>query len=248
MMMVATATRTFMVMVMMVTATTATGFFFMMMVATATAATFIFVVMVATTAATAFIFVMMAATTTAAATAATTATLLQVKANRHKGFVHFGHIKADHAEHLSDVGHLQNSEAFRSFSNRNAARNQSGSSFLQRAHIARNVQDTFNTRTNHPEFTLVVNENVINVQGTAFFNGDSHRAFGSFKNFRPLSALSRGQYQVMSASQNRLSGLGIGREELRKSRHNEFNPSIDRAKCPKKLSTDCIRIFCTSLG
>ncbi len=220
MMFTATTTTAFFIVMMVVTTAAAAAFFFVMVmvVTAAAAATFFFVMVMMVTAATAaalfFTMVMMAA-----ATATTAAVRMAFNANRFESFFDFGHFKTDHAEHLGNVRKRKHGKAFRCFGHFDAAVDQRSCGFLHRAKIAGHMKNLFNSRTNNPETTLIVNEDVVDEKRTRFFNGNGYGTFVRIKRFMPGHAFGSGQHELPGTIKNGLSRRGFGRKELGKSRH-----------------------------
>lgn len=215
----AAAAAFFFVMVMVVTAATALFFVMMMVVAAAAAAAFFIVVMMVTAATAAAFFFAMVMMTAATATAATAAVRMAFNANRFERFFDFGHFKTDHAEHLGNVRKRKHGKAFRCFGHFDAAVDQRSCRFLHRAKIAGHMKNLFNSRTNNPETTLIVNKDVVDEKRTRFFNGNGYGTFVRIKRFMPGHAFGSGQHELLGTIKNGLSRRGFGRKELGKSRH-----------------------------
>ena len=246
----------FMVMFVAVTAAAAFTFFVVMLVVVPAAAfAFAVVVMVVAAAAGFFGFVV------AAAAAAVSRTELD-RIERRLGFFN---LKAHHLEHLGEVRKRQNSEALVDLGEAHAAVDEGARGFAEHVHVARDVEHLFNGRTDGPEGTLVVDEDVVHFDRTELIggNGHFHVAFGRVDDLRELGAFGRRKGQRMGLFENRLSGSGIGRQELRKRSHDCKSCVRDRppvhsqgsaAADPKKIKTylfygiaPCRRQgFCTS--
>ena len=202
----------FAVMVMAVTAATALAFAVVMTVAAATAFAFIVVMTVATAAATAFVMMV-------AVTAATTAALVTDQTDRIERSFFFRDFETDHAEHLRKIRQGKNGKAVFGIGDANTAIDQRSGGFAHDVEVARHVKDRFDGRTNHPECAGFVDEHVVHFERAALFNG--HRDVAEFgrDDVGPFGALGGGENKRMSAFEKNLSGSSLGRQELRKGRH-----------------------------
>ena len=199
--------------VMAVTAATALAFAVMVMtVAAATAFAFIVVMTVATAAATAFVMMV-------AMTAATTAALMTDQTDRIERSFFFRDFETDHAEHLRKIRQGKNGKAVFGIGDANTAIDQRSGGFAHDVEVARHVKDRFDGRTNHPECAGFVDEHVVHFERAALFNG--HRDVAEFgrDDVGPFGALGGGENKRMSAFEKNLSGSSLGRQELRKGRH-----------------------------
>ena len=208
----AAAAFAFAVMVMAVTAATALAFAVVMTVAAATAFAFIVVMTVATAAATAFVMMV-------AVTAATTAALVTDQTDRIERSFFFRDFETDHAEHLRKIRQGKNGKAVFGIGDANTAIDQRSGGFAHDVEVARHVKDRFDGRTNHPECAGFVDEHVVHFERAALFNG--HRDVAEFgrDDVGPFGALGGGENKRMSAFEKNLSGSSLGRQELRKGRH-----------------------------
>ena len=222
----AAAAFAFAVMVMAVTAATALAFAVVMTVAAATA--FAFTVVMAVTAAAAFAFIVVMTVATAAATAfvmmvavtaATTAALVTDQTDRIERSFFFRDFETDHAEHLRKIRQGKNGKAVFGIGDANTAIDQRSGGFAHDVEVARHVKDRFDGRTNHPECAGFVDEHVVHFERAALFNG--HRDVAEFgrDDVGPFGALGGGENKRMSAFEKNLSGSSLGRQELRKGRH-----------------------------
>ena len=214
-------------MVMALAATTA--FVFAVVMAMAAATAFAFAVMVmAVTAAAAFAFIVVMTVATAAATAfvmmvamtaATTAALVTDQTDRIERSFFFRDFETDHAEHLRKIRQGKNGKAVFGIGDANAAIDQRSGGFAHDVEVARHVKDRFDGRTNHPECAGFVDEHVVHFERAALFNG--HRDVAEFgrDDVGPFGALGGGENKRMSAFEKNLSGSSLGRQELRKGRH-----------------------------
>ena len=210
---VAAATAFAFAVVMAVTAATALAFAVMVMtVAAATAFAFIVVMTVATAAATAFVMMV-------AMTAATTAALMTDQTDRIERSFFFRDFETDHAEHLRKIRQGKNGKAVFGIGDANTAIDQRSGGFAHDVEVARHVKDRFDGRTNHPECAGFVDEHVVHFERAALFNG--HRDVAEFgrDDVGPFGALGGGENKRMSAFEKNLSGSSLGRQELRKGRH-----------------------------
>ena len=214
-------------MVMALAATTA--FVFAVVMAMAAATAFAFAVMVmAVTAAAAFAFIVVMTVATAAATAfvmmvavtaATTAALVTDQTDRIERSFFFRDFETDHAEHLRKIRQGKNGKAVFGIGDANTAIDQRSGGFAHDVEVARHVKDRFDGRTNHPECAGFVDEHVVHFERAALFNG--HRDVAEFgrDDVGPFGALGGGENKRMSAFEKNLSGSSLGRQELRKGRH-----------------------------
>ena len=217
----------FAVMVMAVAAATAFAFAVVMTVAAATAFAFAVMVM-AVTAAAAFAFIVVMTVAPAAATAfvmmvavtaATTAALVTDQTDRIERSFFFRDFETDHAEHLRKIRQGKNGKAVFGIGDANTAIDQRSGGFAHDVEVARHVKDRFDGRTNHPECAGFVDEHVVHFERAALFNG--HRDVAEFgrDDVGPFGALGGGENKRMSAFEKNLSGSSLGRQELRKGRH-----------------------------
>ena len=202
----------FAVMVMAVTAATALAFAVVMTVTAAAAFAFIVVMTMATAAATAFVMMV-------AVTAATTAALVTDQTDRIERSFFFRDFETDHAEHLRKIRQGKNGKAVFGIGDANTAIDQRSGGFAHDVEVARHVKDRFDGRTNHPECAGFVDEHVVHFERAALFNG--HRDVAEFgrDDVGPFGALGGGENKRMSAFEKNLSGSSLGRQELRKGRH-----------------------------
>ena len=223
---VAAATAFAFAVVMAVTAATALAFAVVMTVTAATAFAFAVVMTVTAAAAFAFIVVMTVATAAATAfvmmvavTAATTAALVTDQTDRIERSFFFRDFETDHAEHLRKIRQGKNSKAVFGIGDANTAIDQRSGGFAHDVEVARHVKDRFDGRTNHPECAGFVDEHVVHFERAALFNG--HRDVAEFgrDDVGPFGALGGGENKRMSAFEKNLSGSSLGRQELRKGRH-----------------------------
>ena len=202
------------IVVMTVTAAAAFAFAVMVMAVTAAAA-FAFIVVMTVTAAAAFAFAVMVM----AVTAATTAALVTDQTDRIERSFFFRDFETDHAEHLRKIRQGKNGKAVFGIGDANTAIDQRSGGFAHDVEVARHVKDRFDGRTNHPECAGFVDEHVVHFERAALFNG--HRDVAEFgrDDVGPFDALGGGENKRMSAFEKNLSGSSLGRQELRKGRH-----------------------------
>lgn len=223
--MVAAATAFLMIMVMpaaaaflviMVMPAAAALAFAMMMVMTAATAFAFLVVMVVTAAALIFIMVVVMSAASTAAPACRFAEL-----NRIKGFLGFRHFETHHLKHLGEVGERKDGEAFVNLSQTNAAVDERACCFAENVEVARDVEHLLNGRTNSPESTGFINEEIIDFKRTKISSSHAHRhiARRGMDGLRELRALSGGEGKRMSLVKESLRGSSLRGKKLGKRRH-----------------------------
>lgn len=218
-MVMVTAAPAFLVIVVM-PAAAALAFAMMMVVVTAAAAfAFLMVMMVAATAA-ALIFIMMVMMS-AAATAAAAPAFRFAELNRIKGFLGFRHFKTHHLKHLGEVGERKDREAFINLSKTNAAVDERARCLAEDIEVARDVEHLLNGRTNGPESTGFINEEIINLKGPQISGSHAHRhiARRGMDGLRKLRALRGGKGKRMSLVKESLRGSSLRGKKLGKRRH-----------------------------
>ena len=203
-------------------------FFMMVMITAATAFVLFMVVMIATTTATAGIVVIV---TAAAATAAATAGMgVTFDTDRIEFGFDFLHFKADHREHLGNVGESKHGETVFGLADIDTAVDERTGSFLHRTHVTSDMNHLFNGRTNDPESALVVKQHVTDIKLAIGFAGNFNLAFGGFDTVSPGLALFGRQNELMSTIENGLGRLRFGGEKLGKSGHDESFMRRDRPR------------------
>ena len=233
--MATTATRTmFMVVIVIVmSAATAATFVTVAVAFAGTAARTTFVVMAVTmavAAATAGAFTMFVvvtvAMTAATAAAAVTMTVAAAAAQLDHDFVEFGfdflNGKADHLEHLADVGGGKQGEALFRAAHAHAAADQRGGGLTHRVEVAGDQVDGLDARTDDPEAALFVDEHVVELERTMFLDLHFDAALGRFKGVAPFGAFAGGEDENAGAFEDRRRGTGVGRKQLGESRHDRF--------------------------
>lgn len=237
----AAAAFAFAVMVVMTAATAAAFLFFMVMVAAAAAflvimvmpaaAALAFAMMMVMTAATAFAFLVVMVVTAAAlifimvvvmSAASTAAPACRfAELNRIKGFLGFRHFETHHLKHLGEVGERKDGEAFVNLSQTNAAVDERACCFAENVEVARDVEHLLNGRTNSPESTGFINEEIIDFKRTKISSSHAHRhiARRGMDGLRELRALSGGEGKRMSLVKESLRGSSLRGKKLGKRRH-----------------------------
>ena len=240
-MMSAAAAFTFLVVMVMTAATAAAFLFFMVMVAAAAAflvimvmpaaAALAFAMMMVMTAATAFAFLVVMVVTAAAlifimvvvmSAASTAAPACRfAELNRIKGFLGFRHFETHHLKHLGEVGERKDGEAFVNLSQTNAAVDERACCFAENVEVARDVEHLLNGRTNSPESTGFINEEIIDFKRTKISSSHAHRhiARRGMDGLRELRALSGGEGKRMSLVKESLRGSSLRGKKLGKRRH-----------------------------
>ena len=229
--MATTATRTIFMIVIVMSAATAATFVTVAVAFAGTAArtTFVVMVVVSTTAATTFVMMFMVVTvamTAATAAAAVTMTVAAAAALLDHDFVEFGFDfldgKADHLEHLADVGGGKQGEALFRAAHAHAAADQRGGGLTHRVEVAGDRVDGLDARTDDPEAALFVDEHVVELERTMFLDLHFDAALGRFKGVAPFGAFAGGEDENAGAFEDRRRGTGVGRKQLGESRHDRF--------------------------
>lgn len=229
--MATTATRTMFMVVIVMSAATAATFVTVAVAFAGTAArtTFVVMVVVSTTAATTFVMMFVVVTvamTAATAAAAVTMTVAAAAALLDHDFVEFGFDfldgKADHLEHLADVGGGKQGEALFRAAHAHAAADQRGGGLTHRVEVAGDRVDGLDARTDDPEAALFVDEHVVELERTTFLDLHFDAALGRFKGVAPFGAFAGGEDENAGAFEDRRRGTGVGRKQLGESRHDRF--------------------------
>lgn len=210
------ATAAFLVIVVM-PAAAALAFAMMMVVAAAAAFAFLMVMVVA---AAALIFIMMVMMS-AAATAAAAPAFRFAELNRIKGFLGFRHLETHHLKHLGEVGERKDREAFINLGKPNAAVDERSRCLAEDVEVARDVEHLLNGRTNGPERTGFINEEIIDLKGAKISGSNAHRhiARRGMNGLRKLRALRGGERKRMSLVKESLCGSSLRGKKLGKRRH-----------------------------
>lgn len=210
------ATAAFLVIVVM-PAAAALAFAMMMVVAAAAAFAFLMVMVVA---AAALIFIMMVMMS-AAATAAAAPAFRFAELNRIKGFLGFRHLETHHLKHLGEVGERKDREAFINLGKPNAAVDERSRCLAEDVEVARDVEHLLNGRTNGPERTGFINEEIIDLKGAKISGRNAHRhiARRGMNGLRKLRALRGGERKRMSLVKESLCGSSLRGKKLGKRRH-----------------------------
>lgn len=229
--MATTATRTMFMVVIVMSAATAATFVTVAVAFAGTAArtTFVVMVVVSTTAATTFVMMFVVVTvamTAATAAAAVTMTVAAAATLLDHDFVEFGFDfldgKADHLEHLADVGGGKQGEALFRAAHAHAAADQRGGGLTHRVEVAGDRVDGLDARTDDPEAALFVDEHVVELERAMFLDLHFDAALGRFKGVAPFGAFTGGEDENAGAFENRRRGTGVGRKQLGESRHDRF--------------------------
>lgn len=222
------ATAAFLVIVVM-PATAALAFAMMMVVAAAAAFAFLMVMVVA---AAALIFIMMVMMS-AAATAAAAPAFRFAELNRIKGFLGFRHLETHHLKHLGEVGERKDREAFINLGKPNAAVDERARCLAEDVEVARDVEHLLNGRTNGPERTGFINEEIIDLKGAKISGSNAHRhiARRGMNGLRKLRALRGGERKRMSLVKESLCGSSLRGKKLGKRRHGNTVLKYQSSRC-----------------
>lgn len=222
------ATAAFLVIVVM-PATAALAFAMMMVVAAAAAFAFLMVMVVA---AAALIFIMMVMMS-AAATAAAAPAFRFAELNRIKRFLGFRHLETHHLKHLGKVGERKDREAFINLGKPNAAVDERARCLAEDVEVARDVEHLLNGRTNGPERTGFINEEIIDLKGAKISGSNAHRhiARRGMNGLRKLRALCGGERKRMSLVKESLCGSSLRGKKLGKRRHGNTVLKYQSSRC-----------------
>ena len=222
------ATAAFLVIVVM---PAAAALAFAMMVVVAAAAAFAFL-MVMVVAAAALIFIMMVMMS-AAATAAAAPAFRFAELNRIKGFLGFRHLETHHLKHLGEVGERKDREAFINLGKPNAAVDERARCLAEDVEVARDVEHLLNGRTNGPERTGFINEEIIDLKGAKISGSNAHRhiARRGMNGLRKLRALCGGERKRMSLVKESLCGSSLRGKKLGKRRHGNTVLKYQSSRC-----------------
>ena len=225
----AAAAFAFAMMVVMTAATAAAAFAMMMVVAAAAAFAFLMVMVVA---AAALIFIMMVMMS-AAATAAAAPAFRFAELNRIKGFLGFRHLETHHLKHLGEVGERKDREAFINLGKPNAAVDERARCLAEDVEVARDVEHLLNGRTNGPERTGFINEEIIDLKGAKISGSNAHRhiARRGMNGLRKLRALRGGERKRMSLVKESLCGSSLRGKKLGKRRHGNTVLKYQSSRC-----------------
>ena len=238
------ATAAFLVIVVMPAAAALAFAMMMVVVAAAATAAFLFImVMVAATAAFAFLMVMVVAAAalifimmvmmSAAATAAAAPAFRFAELNRIKGFLGFRHLETHHLKHLGEVGERKDREAFINLGKPNAAVDERARCLAEDVEVARDVEHLLNGRTNGPERTGFINEEIIDLKGAKISGSNAHRhiARRGMNGLRKLRALRGGERKRMSLVKESLCGSSLRGKKLGKRRHGNTVLKYQSSRC-----------------
>ena len=227
---------------MMMVVAAAAAFLFIMVMVAATAAFLVIVVMPAAAAlafammmvvvAAALIFIMMVMMS-AAATAAAAPAFRFAELNRIKGFLGFRHLETHHLKHLGEVGERKDREAFINLGKPNAAVDERARCLAEDVEVARDVEHLLNGRTNGPERTGFINEEIIDLKGAKISGSNAHRhiARRGMNGLRKLRALCGGERKRMSLVKESLCGSSLRGKKLGKRRHGNTVLKYQSSRC-----------------
>lgn len=224
------ATAAFLVIVVM-PAAAALAFAMMMVVAAAAAFAFLMVMVVAAAALIFIMMVMMSAAATATAAAAPAFRFAEL--NRIKGFLGFRHLETHHLKHLGEVGERKDREAFINLGKPNAAVDERARCLAEDVEVARDVEHLLNGRTNGPERTGFINEEIIDLKGAKISGSNAHRhiARRGMNGLRKLRALRGGERKRMSLVKESLCGSSLRGKKLGKRRHGNTVLKYQSSRC-----------------
>ena len=219
----ATALAFFMMVVMM----SAAAAFTFLVVMVAAAAAFLMSVVMSAAAALAFAMMMVVAAAAAFAflmvmvVAAAAPAFRFAELNRIKGFLGFRHLETHHLKHLGEVGERKDREAFINLGKPNAAVDERSRCLAEDVEVARDVEHLLNGRTNGPERTGFINEEIIDLKGAKISGRNAHRhiARRGMNGLRKLRALRGGERKRMSLVKESLCGSSLRGKKLGKRRH-----------------------------
>ena len=216
-------------MVVMMMSAAAAFTFLVVMVAAAAAFAFLMVMVVA---AAALIFIMMVMMS-AAATAAAAPAFRFAELNRIKGFLGFRHLETHHLKHLGEVGERKDREAFINLGKPNAAVDERARCLAEDVEVARDVEHLLNGRTNGPERTGFINEEIIALKGAKISGSNAHRhiARRGMNGLRKLRALRGGERKRMSLVKESLCGSSLRGKKLGKRRHGNTVLKYQSSRC-----------------
>lgn len=225
-------------MMVVMTAATAAAFLFIMVMVAATAA---FLVIVVMPAAAALAFAMMMVVAAAAAfaflmvmvVAAAAPAFRFAELNRIKGFLGFRHLETHHLKHLGEVGERKDREAFINLGKPNAAVDERSRCLAEDVEVARDVEHLLNGRTNGPERTGFINEEIIDLKGAKISGSNAHRhiARRGMNGLRKLRALRGGERKRMSLVKESLCGSSLCGKKLGKRRHGNTVLKYQSSRC-----------------
>ena len=131
------------------------------------------------------------------------------------------HLKADHLEHLSEIGQRQHRKSLVDLREAHAAVDQGPGGLAKNVEVARDVKNLLDGGTDGPEGALLVDEAVAHFNGTALVgrNGERDVARRGVDRLGENGALGGREGQGVGLVKNRLGGGGLSRKKLGKRGH-----------------------------
>lgn len=186
-------------------------------------ASFVIVMMMVSAAPAAALALLMMMMVMPAAAASTAATLLGLVAelDRIERRLDGLHLKADHLEHLSEIGQRQHRKSLVDLREAHAAVDQGPGGLAKNVEVARDVKNLLDGGTDGPEGALLVDEAVAHFNGTALVgrNGERDVARRGVDRLGENGALGGREGQGVGLVKNRLGGGGLSRKKLGKRGH-----------------------------
>ena len=186
-------------------------------------ARFVIVMMMVSAAPAAALALLMMMMVMPAAAASTAATLLGLVAelDRIERRLDGLHLKADHLEHLSEIGQRQHRKSLVDLREAHAAVDQGPGGLAKNVEVARDVKNLLDGGTDGPEGALLVDEAVAHFNGTALVgrNGERDVARRGVDRLGENGALGGREGQGVGLVKNRLGGGGLSRKKLGKRGH-----------------------------
>ena len=186
-------------------------------------ARFVIVMMMVSAAPAAALALLMMMMVMPAAAASTAAALLGLVAelDRIERRLDGLHLKADHLEHLSEIGQRQHRKSLVDLREAHAAVDQGPGGLAKNVEVARDVKNLLDGGTDGPEGALLVDEAVAHFNGTALVgrNGERDVARRGVDRLGENGALGGREGQGVGLVKNRLGGGGLSRKKLGKRGH-----------------------------
>lgn len=186
-------------------------------------ASFVIVMMMVSAAPAAALALLMMMMVMPAAAASTAAALLGLVAelDRIERRLDGLHLKADHLEHLSEIGQRQHRKSLVDLREAHAAVDQGPGGLAKNVEVARDVKNLLDGGTDGPEGALLVDEAVAHFNGTALVgrNGERDVARRGVDRLGENGALGGREGQGVGLVKNRLGGGGLSRKKLGKRGH-----------------------------
>ena len=131
------------------------------------------------------------------------------------------HLKADHLEHLSEIGQRQHRKSLVDLREAHAAVDQGPGGLAKNVEVARDVKNLLDGGTDGPEGALPVDEAVAHFNGTALVgrNGERDVARRGVDRLGENGAFGGREGQGVGLVKNRLGGGGLSRKKLGKRGH-----------------------------